>query len=169
VAGRAKTKPAKDAGSPRSQRATGATEDAGRRGFAAGRAHNRPGDRGRYRQHGIVVAAPLARAVALAGVGAALLVVGWPASAGGALVLAAAAFAGVRSVWRWERTRLMVAGDRLVVVHGTLRRRSASASIDGAVEVERTLLGRLLGYGTIVAGELEVPFVPRGLVRRVSS
>ena len=87
----------------------------------------------------------------------------------GALALAAAALTAVRSVWRWERTRLSVTGDRLVVVYGTLRRRSASASIGGAVEVERTLPGRLLGYGTIVAGDLEVPFVPRSLVRRVSS
>lgn len=55
--------------------------------------------------------------------------------------------------------------DRLVVVHGTLQRRTASASLDGVVEVEQSLLGRLLGYGTVVAGELEVPYVPRDLVR----
>jgi hypothetical protein len=31
----------------------------------------------------------------------------------------------------------------------------------GAVEVEQSFLGRLLGYGTLVAGELEVPYVAR--------
>jgi hypothetical protein len=31
----------------------------------------------------------------------------------------------------------------------------------GVVEVDQTLSGRLLGYGTLVAGELEIPYVPR--------
>jgi hypothetical protein len=35
----------------------------------------------------------------------------------------------------------------------------------GAVELEQGLVGRLLGYGTVVAGELEIDYVPR--VRRV--
>jgi hypothetical protein len=30
-----------------------------------------------------------------------------------------------------------------------------------AVEVEQGLLGRFLGYGTLVAGNLEIPYVPR--------
>jgi hypothetical protein len=41
------------------------------------------------------------------------------------------------------------------------------------VEVEQTLLGRLFGYGTIVAGELEIPYVAEpqrvtGLVSRLA-
>jgi hypothetical protein len=32
-------------------------------------------------------------------------------------------------------------------------------------EVERPILGRILGYGTVVAGELEIDWVPRRLVR----
>jgi hypothetical protein len=27
------------------------------------------------------------------------------------------------------------------------------------IEVEQTLLGRLLGYGTLIAGNLEIPYV----------
>lgn len=132
----------------------------------AGRAKTKPAkdDRARYRQHGIVLAVPLARAVALAGAGAALLTVGWPFSPAGAVLLAAGALSALRAVWRWERTRLFVSDERLVVVHGTLRRRSASASLSGAVEVDQTLPGRLLGYGTVVAGDLEVRFVPRDLL-----
>ena len=44
----------------------------------------------------------------------------------------------------------------------------------GAVEVERTLLGRMLGYGTISAGDLEIRYVPEaeevcGLVQRLAA
>jgi hypothetical protein len=31
----------------------------------------------------------------------------------------------------------------------------------GPVEVEQGVVGRVLGYGTLVAGELEVPYVAR--------
>jgi len=30
----------------------------------------------------------------------------------------------------------------------------------GPVEVEQGLVGRVLGYGTVIAGDLEVPYVP---------
>ena len=33
------------------------------------------------------------------------------------------------------------------------------------VEIERSLLGRILGYGTVVAGELEIEGVPRRVAR----
>jgi len=48
-------------------------------------------------------------------------------------------------------------------VHGTLRRRSAAVHLTrlGTIELEQSLLGRLLGYGTIVAGELEIHDVAR--------
>ena len=41
------------------------------------------------------------------------------------------------------------------------------------VELEQSLLGRLLGYGTLVAGDLEIAAVPRardvaGLVERLA-
>jgi Bacterial PH domain len=61
-------------------------------------------------------------------------------------------------------------------VHGTIRRRAAAVRLAriGPVEIEQTLLGRLLGYGTIVAGELEIEYVPKprevyGLVERMSA
>src|SRR6266511_2540308 len=40
----------------------------------------------------------------------------------------------------------------------------------GAVEIEQSVLGRLLGYGTVVAGDLEITHVPepRRLVERMS-
>jgi len=47
-------------------------------------------------------------------------------------------------------------------VHGTVRRRAAAVRLArvGAVELEQSLLGRILGYGTIVAGDLEITHVP---------
>lgn len=112
------------------------------------------------RRHAIVLARPFAKALALAALGVVLLTRGLPLSPAGAVALALGALVALRAVWRWERTRIHVADGRLVVVSGTLRRRTASAR-GGAVEVEQTLLGRLLGYGTVIAGELEVPYVPR--------
>ena len=61
-------------------------------------------------------------------------------------------------------------GNALVVEHGFLSRRTASISLNGTVfEVERTLLGRILGYGTVVAGELEIDYVPRRLTRLLAA
>jgi uncharacterized membrane protein YdbT with pleckstrin-like domain len=77
------------------------------------------------------------------------------------LVLAATLV--LRAVWRWERTRVVLTTEKLFVVHGTLRRRAAAVRLArvGPVEIEQTILGRLLGYGTIVAGDLEITHVPR--------
>ena len=126
------------------------------------------------RRHGAVLARPLARAVALAAAGGFLVTVPWPAPVLGALVAAAGAAIALRAVWRWERTRIVVTTEKLFVVHGTLRRRAAAVRLErvGALEVEQSLAGRLLGYGTLVAGELEIPYVaqPRrvyGLVDRL--
>jgi uncharacterized membrane protein YdbT with pleckstrin-like domain len=121
------------------------------------------------RPHPIVLARPLVKALGLAAVGVGLVLGGWPLTPAGAAVLALAAVVALRAVWRWERTRIVVAGGQLAVVYGTLRRRTAAAPF-GAVEVEQSVLGRLLGYGTVVAGELEIPFVahPRELLRSVT-
>jgi membrane protein YdbS with pleckstrin-like domain len=115
------------------------------------------------RPHGVVLAWPLAKALMLAGVGGVLFAVGWPVSPLGALPLAVAAAIAVRAVWRWERTRLLVTDDAVSVVSGTVRRRAATVARGriGPVEIEQGLLGRFLGYGTIVAGELEIPYVAR--------
>jgi uncharacterized membrane protein YdbT with pleckstrin-like domain len=118
-------------------------------------------------RHGIALARPLLRALVLALVGAACFFTPWTAVAAvGAALLALAALIAVVAVARWDRTHLSVTGNALVVEHGFLRRSSASVSLNGTVfEIERPLLGRILGYGTVVAGELEIDCVPRRLTR----
>jgi uncharacterized membrane protein YdbT with pleckstrin-like domain len=114
------------------------------------------------RRHGVVLVGSFLRAFALAGPGAFLVAVGWPATVGGAALLAVAALVALRAVWQWDRTRVVLTTEKLFVVHGTLRRRAAAVRLTrvGPVEIEQSLLGRLLGYGTIVAGELEITHVP---------
>jgi uncharacterized membrane protein YdbT with pleckstrin-like domain len=118
-------------------------------------------------RHGIALARPLLRALVLALAGAACFLAPWSeAAVAGAVLLALAAFVFVVAVARWDRTHLVVTGNALVVEHGFLHRSSASVSLNGTVfEVERTLPGRILGYGTVVAGELEIDCVPRRLTR----
>jgi len=118
-------------------------------------------------RHGIALARPLSRALTLAVAGAVCLWAPWTATAAaGAVLLGLAAVIVVIAVARWERTHLSVTGSALVIEHGFLSRRSASISLSGTVfEVERTMLGRILGYGTVVAGELEIDWVPRRLTR----
>jgi uncharacterized membrane protein YdbT with pleckstrin-like domain len=118
-------------------------------------------------RHGIALARPLLRAFVLAAAGAACFFAPWTALwTAGAVLLALAAVTAVLAVARWDRTHLVVTGNALVVEHGFLRRSSASVSLSGTVfEVERPLLGRILGYATIVAGELEIDCVPRRLTR----
>lgn len=127
------------------------------------------------RRHGIVLLRPLARAVAVAVLGFIGLAVGWPLSAAGAVLLIAAALLAVAAVWRWDRTHVVVTADKLFVVHGVLRRRAAAVRLAkvSTVELEQSLLGRLLGYGTVVAGDLEIACVPQprevcGLVQRLA-
>ena len=127
------------------------------------------------RRHGIVLLRPLARAVAVAVLGLAGIAIGWPASAAGAVLLCVAALLAVAAVWRWDRTHVVVTAERLFVVHGLLRRRAAAVRLAkvSTVELEQSLLGRLLGYGTVVAGDLEIECVPQprelcGLVQRLA-
>jgi uncharacterized membrane protein YdbT with pleckstrin-like domain len=118
-------------------------------------------------RHGIALARPLLRALSLALAGALCLWAPWTATAAvGAVLLALAAAIAVIAVARWDRTHLAVTGNALVIEHGFLNRRTASISLNGTVfEVERTLPGRILGYGTVVAGELEIDCVPRRVTR----
>jgi uncharacterized membrane protein YdbT with pleckstrin-like domain len=118
-------------------------------------------------RHGIALARTFLRALLLAFAGAACFLAPWGfAAVGGAILLALAALVAVVGVARWDRTHLAVTGNAFVVEHGFLSRRSASVSLSGTVfEIERPLLGRLLGYGTVVAGELEIDCVPRRLTR----
>jgi uncharacterized membrane protein YdbT with pleckstrin-like domain len=125
------------------------------------------------RRHAVVLAAPFLRALCIAAVGIACMAVGWPASIAGVLFQALGAAIAVRAVWEWERTRVVLTTEKLFVVHGTLRKRAAAVRLArvGAVEIEQSLTGRVLGYGTIIAGELEIMYVPEprrlyGLVER---
>ena len=115
------------------------------------------------RRHGIVLARPLARAVGLALAGGLIFLLGWPATVLGALVLAAAAVLALGAVWRWERTRLVVTTEKVYVVNGTLHRRASAVRLRSieSLGLDMTLSGRMLGYGTVVAGPLELDHVPR--------
>jgi membrane protein YdbS with pleckstrin-like domain len=126
------------------------------------------------RPHMVALVRPLARPLVLALGGGALVVAGsrvaWALVAAGAAVLAAAALLALAAVWRWDRTRLVLTTEKLFVVHGIARRRAAAVRLARvpALEYEQGPLGRLLGYGTLVAGDFEVPYVPgRDDVRRV--
>ncbi len=114
------------------------------------------------RRHAVVLARPLARGLAFGAVGFVCFTIGWPVMLVAPVLIGLGGLGAGLSVWRWERTRVVVTTERLFVVHGTLRRRVAAVHVDsiGAIEVEQSLVGRLLGYGTLVAGELEIPFVP---------
>ena len=117
------------------------------------------------RPHGIALVQPLLRPLALVGAGAVLVVVGqsyWMAGLVGAALLALAALLAFRAVLQWDRTRLLLTSRKLTVVYGVARRRSASVALAHApaLEFEQGILGRLLGYGTLVAGDFEVPHVP---------
>lgn len=132
------------------------------------RGYLEPGEEVRVeaRPHEVALALPLARALAFAGTGGILVVAGsavsWGLGAVGALLLALAALLAFVAVWRWDRTHVVLTTEKLIVVYGLAQRRAAAVRLARvpAVEMEQSPLGRLLGYGTIVAGELEIPFVP---------
>ena len=114
------------------------------------------------RRHGVVLARPISQAAVLALTGAVLLAQPSPLPvAGAALVLIAAAVC-LRAVWRWERTRVVVTTDKVCLVEGSLRRRSATVRLRAVetLDLEQSLAGRVLGYGTLVAGSLEIDHVP---------
>ena len=128
------------------------------------------------RRHGIVLLRPVAQAAALGLFGGAALMGGWPLPIVGAAILAIGAVVLLVAVWQWERTHVVVTTQKLYVVHGTLRRRASGVRLSriGTIELEQTLLGRFSGYGTLVAGELEIDFVPEprrvcGLVARLGA
>jgi uncharacterized membrane protein YdbT with pleckstrin-like domain len=127
------------------------------------------------RRHGIVLVRPLVRALVLALLGLAAFLGGWPVSVAGATLLVVAAVVATAAVWRWDRTHVVLTTEKLFVVHGVVRRSAAAGHLGkvGTVEIEQSLLGRILGFGTVVAGDLEIRCVakPRelcGLVERLA-
>jgi uncharacterized membrane protein YdbT with pleckstrin-like domain len=128
------------------------------------------------RRHAVVLALPFVRALGLASLGIGCMAIGWPLSLPGVALQAGGAWIALRAVWSWEQTRVVLTTEKLFVVRGTLRRRAAAVRLAkiGAVEIEQSLTGRLLGYGTIVAGDLEIDYVPEprrvyGLVQQLST
>lgn len=115
------------------------------------------------RRHGVSLARPLAQAAALALPGAVLLAQPWPLQLPGAVLVVLAAGICLRAVWRWERTHLVVTTEKVCLVDGTLRRRSSAVRLRAVehLELEQSFPGRLFGYGTLVAGPLEIEHVPQ--------
>jgi PH (Pleckstrin Homology) domain-containing protein len=113
------------------------------------------------RRHGIVLVRPFAKALVVAALGTGLSWIGGVLAIPGAVVLSVAAAAALRAAWSWERTRVVVTTEKLYVAYGFVRRRAAGVRLarTRTIEVEQTLLGRLLGYGTLIAGDLEVDYV----------
>ena len=124
-----------------------------------------PGETVRFqaRPHTAALFRPLSRSVLLALAGGVLVGLSEPwLGIAGALLLGLGALVALRAVLRWDRTSLVVTTEKLLVVHGIARRRAAAVRFArvGPVEVEQSLVGRLLGYGTVIAGDLEIPYVP---------
>jgi uncharacterized membrane protein YdbT with pleckstrin-like domain len=92
-----------------------------------------------------------------------LLAQPWPLPLPGAALVVLAALVCLRAVWVWERTHVVVTTDKLLVLDGTLRRRSAAVRLRAIenLELEQSLTGRVLGYGTLVAGPLEIEHLPQ--------
>jgi uncharacterized membrane protein YdbT with pleckstrin-like domain len=114
------------------------------------------------RRHGIVLMRPFARSVALALLGAVLLSLRWPLPVAGAVLVAVAALLALSAVWRWDRTRLVVTSEKVVLEQGLLLRSSCAVLLGslGAFALEQSILGRLFGYGTLVVGPLRVRYAP---------
>jgi hypothetical protein len=119
------------------------------------------------RLHGASLAAPLARAAVLGLAGTLILALGSPVAmplgALGTLAIVVSAGIALAAVARWDRTIVILTSRKLLVMHGIVRRRGATVELahGGPLEVEQDLVGRLLGYGTVIAGDLEIPYVPR--------
>ncbi len=114
------------------------------------------------RCHGVVLMRPFLRAIALAIVGGFLLTMPWPVPMAGPLVIGISAASAFAAVWRWDRTRFVVTTEKVFLVQGVARKRAAAVRLHGlrSISLEQSPLGRLLGYGTLHAGPLEIEHVP---------
>jgi uncharacterized membrane protein YdbT with pleckstrin-like domain len=114
------------------------------------------------RRHGVVLLRPFLWATALTIVGFFLLALPWPVPVAAPLVIGIGAVSAFSAVWRWDRTRFVVTTEKVFLVQGVTRKRAAAVRLRGlrSITLEQSLLGRLLGYGTLHAGPLEVEHVP---------
>ena len=125
----------------------------------------------RTRLHPVVFSGAVGFAVFVLGV-AALIVMRNPLTPATirTLVWAAIGFAAsgfVMPVLRWRRTAFAVTPRRFLVTVGVLPARMVEIRHgDTAVDVEQTLGGRLLGYGTVVIGDLAIHRVARAVALR---
>ena len=65
--------------------------------------------------------------------------------------------------WVWWRNKVYVVTNlRVMKLEGVLSKSHRDASLDKINDLVMTqsILGRMLGYGTVIAGELEIPYVP---------
>lgn len=114
------------------------------------------------RRHGVVLMRPFLRAVGLAAGGLLFLLLPWPVPIIGPVFIGAGALSAIAAVWRWDRTRFVVTTDKVFLVEGVARKRASAVRLRSlrVISLEQSVLGRLLGYGTLVAGPLEVEYVP---------
>ncbi len=124
-----------------------------------------PGERVCFdaRRHGVVLVRPLLRAVLFAAAGTFFLSLPWPVPVVGAVLTGVGALLALVAVVRWDRTRLVVTSEKVFLVHGLTRRRASAVMLRSLriVSLEQTVPGRVLGYGTLQAGPLEIAYVPR--------
>jgi uncharacterized membrane protein YdbT with pleckstrin-like domain len=118
------------------------------------------------RPHGVALVRPLSKAALAAIAGTACVFLGgdvhWVVSALGVTALGLSALLAAATVLEWDRTDVLLTRDLLRVRWGVVRRHTAEMPLrrDEPVEIQQSVLGRVLGYGTVVAGGIEVPFVP---------
>jgi uncharacterized membrane protein YdbT with pleckstrin-like domain len=127
------------------------------------------------RRHGVVLMRPFVWAITLTIVGLFLLAMPWPVPVVAPLVVGAGAVSAFAAVWRWDRTRFVVTTEKVFLVEGVARKRASAVRLSGlrSISLEQSMLGRVLGYGTLHAGPLEVEHVPqarqaRDLVERLA-
>jgi uncharacterized membrane protein YdbT with pleckstrin-like domain len=127
--------------------------------------HLEPGERVRLeeRPHAAALMRPLGKSLLAAVVGLILVVVApWTLGLLGVFLLGVAGVHALAAVWRWDRTMLVVTSDKLFITYGIAQRRAAAVRLGrvGPVEMHQGVFGRMFGYGTVTAGELEIPYVP---------
>jgi uncharacterized membrane protein YdbT with pleckstrin-like domain len=128
------------------------------------------------RRHGVVLMRPFLWATALGVAGLFLLAMPWPVPVAAPLVIGIGAVSAFAAVWRWDRTRFVVTTEKVFLVQGVTRKRASAVRLRGlrSISLEQSVLGRMLGYGTLHAGPLEVEHVPcarqaRDLVERLAA